>query len=38
MCMGSFIDLTSTFTFKTIRNYDEARKAYLNALKYDKEN
>lgn len=20
------------------RNYDEARKAYLNALKYDKEN
>jgi len=24
-------------TYK-IRNYDEARKAYLNALKYDKHN
>lgn len=31
---------TSKFTlsFISYRNYDEARKAYLNALKYDKEN
>lgn len=41
MYMVFFTDLISIFLLKSLnilRNYDEARKAYLNALKYDKEN
>ena len=29
---------TSTNLANSFRNYEEARKAYLNALKYDKDN
>ncbi len=41
MYTGYYIDQTSNTINQfiiNVRNYDEARKAYLNALKYDKDN
>ena len=41
MCMESSTEETSKLAFPfdfNFRNYDEARKAYLNALKHDPTN